>query len=192
MTLTQGILAHALALGFDIAGMIPIGPPRHGAAFTGWLAAGYHGEMSYLAARAAERTNPGVFAPGARSVIVVAANYNPRLTIRRVGCTGTGSHRPLCLGAGLPRRDQAETLRDRRVHPGADRAGGSGQGLRGHCAGAGTRLRGAGGAGLHRPQLLSDHAGVGVVDGAGGIVGAGGTGSWKLEAGSWECVQRQG
>jgi epoxyqueuosine reductase len=77
MTLTDKILAHALALGFDLAGVMPAGPPLRGAAFSDWLAAGYHGEMAYLAARAAERLNPALLAPGARSAILLAANYNP-------------------------------------------------------------------------------------------------------------------
>ena len=75
MTLTQDILAHALTLGFDIAGIVPVGLPRHGAAFGDWLAAGFHGEMSYLAARAAERADPTLFAPDAQSMILVAASY---------------------------------------------------------------------------------------------------------------------
>ena len=75
MTLTQDILTHALTLGFDIAGIVPAGLPRHGAAFGDWLAAGFHGEMSYLAARAAERADPILFAPDAQSMIVVATSY---------------------------------------------------------------------------------------------------------------------
>jgi epoxyqueuosine reductase len=75
VTLTQDILAHALTLGFDIAGIVPVGLPRYGAAFGVWLAAGYHGEMSYLAARAAERADPTLFALDAQSMILVAAPY---------------------------------------------------------------------------------------------------------------------
>ena len=75
MTLTQDILAHALTLGFDHAGIIPAGTPRNAAAFADWLAAGYHGEMTYLAARAVERMDPILFAPGAQSTILVAATY---------------------------------------------------------------------------------------------------------------------
>ena len=75
VTLTQDFLAHALTLGFDLAGIVPVGPPRRGAAFGHWLAAGFHGEMSYLAARAAERVDPTLFAPGAQSMILVAASY---------------------------------------------------------------------------------------------------------------------
>jgi epoxyqueuosine reductase len=75
VTLTQDILAHALTLGFDIAGIVPVGPPRYGAAFGDWLAAGFHGEMSYLAARAAERADPTLFASDAQSMILVTASY---------------------------------------------------------------------------------------------------------------------
>lgn len=75
MTLSDDILAHALALGFDRAGIIPLGPPVHGAAFTDWLAAGYGGEMAYLAARATERLDPSAWLRDAASLIVAAASY---------------------------------------------------------------------------------------------------------------------
>lgn len=77
MTLSDDILAHVQALGFDRAGIIPLGPPAHGAAFADWLAAGYGGEMAYLAARAAERLDPTAWLGDAASLIVVAANYFP-------------------------------------------------------------------------------------------------------------------
>ena len=85
MTLTQDILDHALALGFDIAGIVPVGVPRHAGAFADWLAAGYHGEMAYLADRAAERMDPLLFAPDARSMILVAATYaaNNTATVKK-------------------------------------------------------------------------------------------------------------
>jgi epoxyqueuosine reductase len=76
----QDICVRARDLGFDIAGVIPIGAPRHAAAFTDWLAAGYHGEMAYLAVRAAERANPVLLAPDARSMILLAASYRARGT----------------------------------------------------------------------------------------------------------------
>ena len=85
VTLTQDILAYALNLGFNIAGIIPAGPPRHGAAFGDWLAAGYHGEMSYLAARAAERADPIFFVPDMQSTILVTASYVARDTNSREG-----------------------------------------------------------------------------------------------------------
>jgi epoxyqueuosine reductase len=75
MTLTQDILEHALALGFDIAGILPVGAPRYVAAFSDWLAAGYYCEMVYLAARAAERMDPILVDPDAQSMILVAVTY---------------------------------------------------------------------------------------------------------------------
>jgi epoxyqueuosine reductase len=77
MNLTQQIREHALALGFDLVGITPLQSPAHTAAFSDWLAAGYHGEMSYLPARAAQRLDPALLAPGARSLIMLAVNYNP-------------------------------------------------------------------------------------------------------------------
>ncbi len=73
--LTDEILNFAAQLGFDLAGIIPVGPPQRAAEFTGWLAAGYHGDMAYLAARAAERLDPVRWAPDARSMILLGVNY---------------------------------------------------------------------------------------------------------------------
>ena len=76
MTLTQDILDCALALGFThIAGIVSVSIPRHAVAFADRLAAGYQGEMAYLVHRAAERMAPHLFAPDARSLILVAATY---------------------------------------------------------------------------------------------------------------------
>lgn len=75
MALSDDILAQARALGFDRAAIIPLGPPVHGAAFTDWLAAGYGGEMAYLAARVAERLDPSAWLGDAASLIVAVASY---------------------------------------------------------------------------------------------------------------------
>jgi epoxyqueuosine reductase len=77
MALSDDILTYALTLGFDRAGIIPLGPPKYGAAFADWLAAGYYGDMAYLAARAAERLDPRAWLGDAASLILLAANYNP-------------------------------------------------------------------------------------------------------------------
>jgi epoxyqueuosine reductase len=77
MSLSDEVLAYALALGFDRAGIIPLGPPAHGDAFADWLAAGYGGEMAYLAARAAERLDPAAWLGDAASLILIAADYTP-------------------------------------------------------------------------------------------------------------------
>ncbi len=77
MTLTEEILAYARALGFDRGGIVPIGRPVHAAAFADWLAAGYAGEMAYLAGRAAERLDPAAWLAGMSSLIVLAVSYFP-------------------------------------------------------------------------------------------------------------------
>ncbi|PKO23484.1 MAG: tRNA epoxyqueuosine(34) reductase QueG [Chloroflexi bacterium HGW-Chloroflexi-1] len=77
MPLTLDIRDHVHGLGFDLIGIVPVEPPEHRAAFVNWLAAGYHGEMASLANRAALRLDPRRLAPDARSMIVLAANYNP-------------------------------------------------------------------------------------------------------------------
>ncbi len=77
MSLSDEVLAYALALGFDRAGIVPVGPPMHAAAFAAWLTAGYGGEMAYLADRAVERLDPAAWLGAASSLILLALNYNP-------------------------------------------------------------------------------------------------------------------
>ena len=68
----------ALALGFDAVGFAPAAlseGAREGLA--GFLAAGCHGDMGWLADTAARRGDPQTLWPEARSVVVLAANYAP-------------------------------------------------------------------------------------------------------------------
>jgi epoxyqueuosine reductase len=68
----------ALALGFSAIGYAParLGPQArtHLAAF---LAAGYHGEMGWLADRADERSDPQTLWPEARTAIALGLSYAP-------------------------------------------------------------------------------------------------------------------
>ncbi len=54
---------------------LPVGAPATGERYRAWLAAGYHGEMAYMLERAALRLRPQTLAPGARTMIVLLANY---------------------------------------------------------------------------------------------------------------------
>jgi len=74
------IRAQALALGFDLVGFTTATPPAHTGEFRHWLAAGYHGEMGYLARRADERGAPAQLLPGLRSIISVGQNYQSYVT----------------------------------------------------------------------------------------------------------------
>ena len=68
----------ALGLGFDAVGFAAAA--LHAAARDGlgdFLEAGYHGDMGWLADRAALRASPDALWPNARSVVVVGLNYGP-------------------------------------------------------------------------------------------------------------------
>jgi epoxyqueuosine reductase len=70
------IRARALALGFDAVGFAAAGAPGLAAARLGeFLAAGRHGDMGWMAARAQERGDPRALWPGARSVVALGLSY---------------------------------------------------------------------------------------------------------------------
>jgi epoxyqueuosine reductase len=75
LALSQGVKARAGELGFDLVGIASADPSARRDYLRHWLDAGQHGSMRYLADRFAERTDPGTYLPGARSVICVAMNY---------------------------------------------------------------------------------------------------------------------
>src|SRR2546430_16625506 len=66
----------ARSLGFDLAGVAPLGPFPEAVFYPKWLESGYAGEMRYLERQKAGRLDPQSVLPGARSVIVCAMNYN--------------------------------------------------------------------------------------------------------------------
>jgi epoxyqueuosine reductase len=70
--------AEALALGFDAVGIAPAelgdGPGRDLAEY---LSRGYHGDMGWLAAKAARRAAPRALWPEAKSAVVVGMSYAP-------------------------------------------------------------------------------------------------------------------
>jgi epoxyqueuosine reductase len=74
-TLTDALKAEASRLGFTLAGACPAAAPPGGERLTQWLAAGYAGEMHYLAARADAYQDPGHVLDGARSILMLAMNY---------------------------------------------------------------------------------------------------------------------
>ena len=71
-----------LELGFDAVGFAGIEPGSSEANLKSWLAAGFHGEMDYMAAHlteagAAKRARPAELVPGTLSVITARMNYRP-------------------------------------------------------------------------------------------------------------------
>ena len=73
--LEKRLKAQAYAIGFDLAGIATLGPAGTAAAFDAWLAAGYEGEMTWLAKHAALRADTTRPEPGMRSALVVALDY---------------------------------------------------------------------------------------------------------------------
>jgi epoxyqueuosine reductase len=78
MNLSAEIRARAQTLGFDAVGFAPatLGPET-GARLRAFLAAGHHGEMSWLANRTDQRVDPATLWPDVRSVIALGMSYAP-------------------------------------------------------------------------------------------------------------------
>jgi epoxyqueuosine reductase len=70
-----GILAEAGRLGFAAAGVAAAAPAQTFGRFEQWLASGRSAGMAYLSRHGELRADPRKLAPGARSVVVVAARY---------------------------------------------------------------------------------------------------------------------
>src|ERR671933_1342036 len=73
--LTADLKQEARTLGFDLVALARAEPPPHAEALDPWLAAGYAGEMAYLARNAAKRQVPGLVVEGARSIVVAGMHY---------------------------------------------------------------------------------------------------------------------
>jgi epoxyqueuosine reductase len=73
--LTAELNAEARRLGFAMSGACPAVMPPGGERLADWLAAGYAGEMHYLADRAPAYENPSSILDGVRSVLMLAMVY---------------------------------------------------------------------------------------------------------------------
>lgn len=74
-TLAQWLKLRAMELGFSQAGVCPaVEPPGHGR-LDAWLAAGYAGQMDYLADRRDAYAHPANVLEGCRSLLMLAMDY---------------------------------------------------------------------------------------------------------------------
>ncbi len=64
--------------GFALAGVTPAGPSAHEEHVRAWLAAGKHGEMSWLGEHVDQRLDPAAMVPGAKSMLLVGELYATR------------------------------------------------------------------------------------------------------------------
>jgi epoxyqueuosine reductase len=106
MPLKEEIKEEAIRLGFDDCRFGRADSPEHRRHFEEWLAAGFHGEMNYLARNAEKRVDPQKVLPGARTIISLAVSYF------------TGDSRPATDGTGVVARyarfrDYHDVLGDR-------------------------------------------------------------------------------
>jgi epoxyqueuosine reductase len=76
-TTARRLTEWARELGFDRAGVTPLGPAAGAAAFERWLGRGDHAGMEYMSRRGAERLDPRRIFDGARSALCVALQYHP-------------------------------------------------------------------------------------------------------------------
>ncbi|MCX7719255.1 MAG: tRNA epoxyqueuosine(34) reductase QueG [Candidatus Sumerlaeaceae bacterium] len=100
--LKAALLERARAAGFDDVRVAPAAAPEADRdRLLGWLAAGLHGEMDYMARWGAARADAATVLPGARSVLVFAANHYPLATPPLPPGGAEGSGGPI-LVAGPP------------------------------------------------------------------------------------------
>ena len=76
-SLAEQIRAWGLELGFDALGFAGVDLGEAEDALTAWLAAGFHGEMDYMARHGSKRSRPAELVPGTLSVISARMNYWP-------------------------------------------------------------------------------------------------------------------
>jgi epoxyqueuosine reductase len=77
-SLTAAVKLEAARLGFELVGVTTPDPPPHLDAYRGWIEAGRHASMSYLAAEraVARRSDPRSILPGCRSILVVGLRHS--------------------------------------------------------------------------------------------------------------------
>jgi epoxyqueuosine reductase len=87
--LRAAITEKAGQLALDAIGVAAAGPVSadHAEVLAAWLNAGYAGPMTFMERHLAKRLDPGKLLPGARSVIVAAISYKPRMIPGQPGQT---------------------------------------------------------------------------------------------------------
>src|SRR6476660_3846366 len=73
--LTTLLKRRASELGFSLSGVCPAIAPPGAARLDDWIAAGYAGQMQYLADRREAYSDPNRVLDGVRSVVMLAMNY---------------------------------------------------------------------------------------------------------------------
>ena len=74
----QRLRGQAAELGFSALGVSPVDLSDAEPGLLAWLAAGFHGEMDYMARHGLRRARPAELVPGTVSAVMVAADYAPQ------------------------------------------------------------------------------------------------------------------
>jgi epoxyqueuosine reductase len=76
--LTERLKKQALALGFNLVGVVAAAPGKRLGAYLAWLERQYQGEMGYLARpdRVARRQDPSLMVPGLATIVCVGLDYH--------------------------------------------------------------------------------------------------------------------
>jgi epoxyqueuosine reductase len=119
-TMTMRVLARCRELGFALAGVCEARPTSRAAALERWLAAGRHGEMAYLARRAAVMVDPRRLLGGARSIICVADRYQRGPRAGDVADSAAGEAARRGRIARYARGDDYHVVMKKRLHALAD------------------------------------------------------------------------
>lgn len=98
-------------LDFDLFGVTPASPLAGRDALRRYIAAGWHGEMAFMAQTMAQRQDPGRFFPGARSVICLAMSYHDSSVSHKVGLRQPSG----LIARYAVRRDYHDVIRPRLV-----------------------------------------------------------------------------
>ena len=77
IALAQSIKEWGRELGFQQVGITDVDLGEHETHLEAWLAAGYQGEMDYMAAHGSKRSRPDELVPGRRRVIWLGMDYLP-------------------------------------------------------------------------------------------------------------------
>lgn len=86
----SAILSLCERAGFALAGVCSAHPTDYADELAAWIAAGKHGEMSYLADQLAARLDPNLVLEGARSAVIVADMYHTRDEPSEAAIAGAG------------------------------------------------------------------------------------------------------
>jgi epoxyqueuosine reductase len=93
-TRTEEVLELARELGFDLAGVAPLGPPPRALQFEAWLREGFHADMTWLEKQRQHILDPRLLLEGGKSLLVVGLGHS------RAACATAGGARVARYAAG--------------------------------------------------------------------------------------------